>query len=1847
MARHRDALPRLNIPASLNMQQPMQTMYSPALPTAIQQGFHPHLPMQTPMQNFFPQVPSAPGRPTHHAGQASIAQLAAAGIHPPSGYPMTPMGGHFSRPSMMMNGPGGHPFPGRNRRQLSIGGPPKAVLGGPNRKLSPIPPAAVAAAGSSTSPAPQVKPKKIVVNLPKEDITGDNGQVVGRAPWARNPLSDPVILPLPDVTAVATYSVEIYPSEGWRYDIPPTIDVFLPGKSAWDTMKQMAIEEKLEKLGVERGSGSNVPHIYAPHGRAASVSSPADPALLLFKLNKLQQSQNASSNNSLAPSPQPSFGMSPSPHQQGPRFMMNRHGHSMSMAQPPTQSLYPYNSGSGAALNPFGHDAVLGSDQMPSRSPRVSPGPSGIGEIHAPQGRVPVALPSLAPPPLSVSRPDSRPDFNRGFGLDIPEEEEEEEEVVEDESMTQTDSDEEGFDQEVDDEDRGTEDAGLTTASQSQRHSRHTSKLSAALSLRSFGVLNADGLNERTNLEPIADGNISVEDKHDLDDVEEWTGSEDVFMGHESSDDESIGEWSNPSDEERARQQRLERRALQQDAEQPRRIPNFPRPPENTMVLARSGEEDIISNPSEEEQLHDHEGYLGVHNYYERPPSNMSGRSSRPLPPPPHSRLPSGQYSIHDPAQAHSRHPSDLNPEFSEPKPAIPRLNPNAKPFVFGAPLPSSWKPDAFTSSSDHTHSRAPSFGKPLNAGAQEFKPSAFTFKVAGPVFPVAEPYRPLPVPPVDQSSPFRVQGREKRRRHGSSETMEEGDSMASFKFPPAADSLPGLHQMPSPRLDRSVHSSVNPSAEPFTFAGFSVAATLPPIPPAEPAEETLQEESTVRPEYGDPQMDAFELPSSSKTKRAPIPLDFKHTVSNNTVPAGLFKALVNNGGEERTRRVVRSRLSSHEIFEHVSRPSLDDLSVPAISHKVSRSRLVTDPGHRQVSPTEDVFRSTRHSRRRSSLPDALHPFSTASSMSETSAINKDLTSQFELHKIEDLLDEKIAVLRRDIRGGSTLNPNTEAMINEVLSLFRTQLRDSATRSLEDTQFDARGELDIQLIKDVIEQSHAETLAHLKQELSNISQSFFKGRPILNSVIPDATLEQYSTRTIQAVNEAISEMSVRLESIGRAAPARERDAIVDAIVSALSPVLSTIRPDSVDYDYLSEKLSQAVKPNISQLIDLASDKRETAGLIVNQLVPLLSNLQEPSPAVDTDAISLQLTSAVTRAIAPIDAFEIKEQVADLVVERLDARLANRDKTLTVDTIASRVTDSVSGLLEPLQNIDNTLSTLVEGQRSLASQQSDFFSAQSNVVDVMTGLPSNVLSAVQDIGTRIELMSKGQVEDKSITPDENIVHIKSVVDDLTDKQRALAEQSGEILGLHKDVIQKINALPEPFSVATSVLQQAHAEFALSRDAVKHELEDLRKANTELQVQVAKARGAHGQVRVEKEMLSEKLGIVEADRDRLRAQVKELQDSAAAKAEESAVVEVRNTELQDALAKALSRLQSSDVATQSNQERIAELEKANQELLFDKRTLKTKIDALELKVAFASRDKDLAEETIAALRRQNEDLLTNSSQWDSLRQASEQIQMVANLMRQSNDEELKELKHIRDRSKLLEGEHSALQKRYEDQEGRISNSEKAAFTVRQSLSQAQQRASEWEERAKEYEGKLEHTQTMLDQAEQTQAQLDTDYSLVKMQLEEHEADERLAKDREIRLREQISALEAKIKVMQNGFERSRNANIKTSTATRPRNGVPHPDSHASTEYSRSRSVTPNGHTPPQPSVWDSMHAPKSNGIHSSTYPPIPSRYPTSLSRGTPKRRSQLPPAPPSPTPSTVSLAPTVDEDGWYYP
>lgn len=201
----------------------------------------------------------------------------------------------------------------------------------------------------------------------------------------------------------------------------------------------------------------------------------------------------------------------------------------MSLAQPPSF----YNPT--AAFNPFGPSATLGSDQIFTRSSTGLPAITATSEatpLHAPQGIVPTNVNSLAPP-ATQSRPESRPDFRRGFGLDVTEEEEEppEEEPQEEEEPTDVAAD---LTETMDEDLLGDE---TSTAAPSRIHSRHVSKLSAALSLRSVGRVEEQAVLDNASTSAMVplrepDGEPEV---FDTDAVEEWTGSEDM---KETSDDE-------------------------------------------------------------------------------------------------------------------------------------------------------------------------------------------------------------------------------------------------------------------------------------------------------------------------------------------------------------------------------------------------------------------------------------------------------------------------------------------------------------------------------------------------------------------------------------------------------------------------------------------------------------------------------------------------------------------------------------------------------------------------------------------------------------------------------------------------------------------------------------------------------------------------------------------------------------------------------------------------------------------------------------------------------------------------------------------------------------------------------------------------------------------------------------------------------------------------------------------------------------------------------------------------------------------------------------------------------------
>ena len=224
-------------------------------------------------------------------------------------------------------------------------------------------------------------------------------------------------------------------------------------------------------------------------------------------------------------------------------------------------------------------------------------------------------------------------------------------------------------------------------------------------------------------------------------------------------------------------------------------------------------------------------------------------------------------------------------------------------------------------------------------------------------------------------------QGYKKRQRRdsvgstGCSETSEDGiNIMTSFKFPresPARKSAPMSPEQPREGLEAVAHLLTLPGSGDIkiTVTAHNVESPTGEGPPVGEGDRHADEDTDDEVgESGDMEHELpLPIPLSMKVRRAPIPLDFKHPVLTNTIPVGLFKALVSGSSNNSTgnsasavkeskkcvRHIMRSRLSSREIFEHAPRPSLNDLCVPTISQNASWGRLVMDPETfvRRVAP--------------------------------------------------------------------------------------------------------------------------------------------------------------------------------------------------------------------------------------------------------------------------------------------------------------------------------------------------------------------------------------------------------------------------------------------------------------------------------------------------------------------------------------------------------------------------------------------------------------------------------------------------------------------------------------------------------------------------------------------------------------------------------------------------------------------------------------------------------------------------------------------------------------------------------
>ena len=872
----------------------------------------------------------------------------------------------------------------------------------------------------------------------------------------------------------------------------------------------------------------------------------------------------------------------------------------------------------------------------------------------------------------------------------------------------------------------------------------------------------------------------------------------------------------------------------------------------------------------------------------------------------------------------------------------------------------------------------------------------------------------------------------------------ETWNNLAAFKFPPthkdddsASESDKPHHESLPPPPRPVPNSTLSVSAKPFVFPSArpqsisspvlqfktEVTAAAPPttVIAEEPAkdgtvvvhvEEIESETKGARPlpippspaprkpaplnelplrktsDSGETSTHARPLPHRSATM---LP-DFRpHTVSTNTVPAGLFKKLATGDDDGSVRPAVRSRLSSREAFEHNHRPSLDDIHMPSIARKGTLGNEERE-NRWEGGLGDDLFAGIEAR----GLSSALLKFqrlprsATHSATNTMSSFSSELKRQSQLERVEqrvdELLDEKMDALRRD------LGEVVEEQLAGITSAFNRSTAPTLAhmRNMRNVEEDSHVEgIGFELIRNIVEDGNKEVQASVQRDLAQISsQNMQSTRDEMLRMV-----EEQASRMINALHGATINMCARIDAVDHLV--REPDTgnveeILREFMLELEPHLANIRTPQLDVDAITVRLSEAVRPTLAQLIDFASDKKETAALIVEQLAPQLASLKKSGPIsqLDTQAIASQLAADVSRLVPPVDSHALTEQVADLVVERLNARLENRDKTLRPDVLAGHVVAEITSMLPSLEPVQEALGRITTEQSKAASSQqlNDLLcgqqvlsktierlpellrDAQSRLGAPQSGvLPQVDLDALNAVLAEIQKLTTAQNElnSQNVALAEVQQHFKSelqnfpvvfstkadalkasqdtlveiiqqtqnIVDssfgDILHTQDGLTAQVQVLLDHRDDVIKQIKSLPEALAPSTKALEAQQAGF-LDKIRSLPDIIELQQARSDLQQQLLKTRQHHGQYRSEKDYLQDKLTLVEADRERLRAEVQLLQSAAGERETEGAASAAKISALESNFRDALTRVSTAEAVNQALRQQITNLESNQREL-----------------------------------------------------------------------------------------------------------------------------------------------------------------------------------------------------------------------------------------------------------------------------------------------------------------------------
>jgi hypothetical protein len=167
----------------------------------------------------------------------------------------------------------------------------------------------------------------------------------------------------------------------------------------------------------------------------------------------------------------------------------------------------------------------------------------------------------------------------------------------------------------------------------------------------------------------------------------------------------------------------------------------------------------------------------------------------------------------------------------------------------------------------------------------------------------------------------------------------------------------------------------------------------------------------------------------------------------------------------------------------------------------------------------------------------------------------------------------------------------------------------------------------------------------------------------------------------------------------------------------------------------------------------------------------------------------------------------------------------------------------------------------------------------------------------------------------------------------------------------------------------------------------------------------------------------------------------------------------------------------------------------------------VNKLEIELAWAKEDRENCLRDLKSIRHDRDRVLEKFTQNDECHSA-QKIDLLVQLMRDYESRDKDENRSIRDQSKVLEGEHNALQKRFREQESKLSNVERAAATARQNLSQAQHRAAEGEKRVRELEDTVDRCRVQINQLEGIKEKRDEEIGTLKVEFESRCAEHRVS-------------------------------------------------------------------------------------------------------------------------------------------